>query len=151
MGAALASSRPDRPDFGAPPRHAFRRGGKAVFLSDFMGPRDEIFPALAYAAECGVSGCYVQIVDPAEEAFPFDGRLVFESLGGGVEFETHRARGLRRAYLERLRGADPRASRRAAGSGRRRTRSVGQGPGRAPGVGRGLRPGARSHRRRARR
>ncbi len=102
MGAALASSRPDRPDFGAPPRHAFRRGGKAVFLSDFMGPRDEIFPALAYAAECGVSGCYVQIVDPAEEAFPFDGRLVFESLGGGVEFETHRARGLRRAYLERL-------------------------------------------------
>lgn len=109
MGASLAAApSEDRPDFGAPPRHAFLRGGKAVFLSDFMGPREEIFPALAHAAEAGVSGCYVQIVDPAEEAFPFDGRLVFRSLGGGVEFETHRARGLKEAYVRRL------AERRAA-------------------------------------
>ena len=91
-----------RRDFGAPPRAAMSAGGKAVFLSDFMGPREDVFPALIHAAERGVSGAYLQIVDPAEEVFPYDGRLVLESLGGGVEFETHRARGLRDAYLQRL-------------------------------------------------
>lgn len=102
MAIELAREVEDRPDFGAPPRTALVSGGKAVFLSDFMGPREEVFPALIHAAERGVSGAYVQIVDPAEESFPFDGRLVLESLGGGVSFETHRARGLREAYLERL-------------------------------------------------
>lgn len=108
MGMELSRMREGRPDFGAPPRAALRAGGKAVFLSDFMGPREEVFPALIHAAERGVRGAYVQILDPAEEAFPFDGRLVLQSLGGTVEYETHRARGLREAYLERL------AERRAA-------------------------------------
>ena len=102
MELARAAPEADRSDFGAPPRAALAAGGKAVFLSDFMGPRDEIFPALIHAAERGVSGAYVQIVDPAEETFPFDGRLVLQSLGGSVEFETHRARGLREDYLARL-------------------------------------------------
>jgi uncharacterized protein (DUF58 family) len=34
--------------------------------------------------------------------FPFDGRVVFESMGGGTEFETQRARALREAYTARL-------------------------------------------------
>ncbi len=102
MGSILTGTRDDRPDFGAPPRADFARGGRAVFLSDFMGPRDEIFPALTHAAAAGVSGAYVQVVDRAEETFPFDGRLVFESMGRGVKFETDRARGLQDAYRERL-------------------------------------------------
>lgn len=102
MAMELSADREDRADFGAPPMAAMASGGKAVFLSDFMGPRDAIFPSLLHAAERGVSGAYLQIVDPAEESFPYDGRLVLESLGGGVQFETHRARGLREAYLERL-------------------------------------------------
>lgn len=102
MGVALTGRRRDRPDFGAPPRADFARGGRAVFLSDFMGPREDIFPSLLHAAEAGVSGAYVQVVDRAEETFPFDGRLVFESMGRGVKFETDRARGLQAAYRERL-------------------------------------------------
>ncbi|MEM8751900.1 MAG: DUF58 domain-containing protein [Pseudomonadota bacterium] len=102
MAEILTGERADPVDFGAPPRADFARGGKAVFFSDFMGPRDEVFPALVHAAAAGVSGDYVQIVDPAEEEFPFDGRLVFESMGGGVKFETDRARGLQEAYKERL-------------------------------------------------
>lgn len=78
-------------DFGAPPRAPMVRGGKAVFFSDFMGPRDDMLAALRHAADRGVSGACVQIVDPAEEAFPFDGRLVLTSVGGSVDFETHRA------------------------------------------------------------
>ena len=112
MSAALSAD-PDpedgtRPDYGGAPRVRYARGGKAVFFSDFMGPRDTVFDALQYAADSGVSGAYVQIMDLWEEGFPFDGRLVFESMGGGVEFETQRAAALKAAYRERL------AERRAA-------------------------------------
>lgn len=102
MGEELTAHREGRPDYGAPPRADFARGGRAVFLSDFMGPRDDIFPALEHAAEAGVSGAYVQVIDRAEETFPFDGRLIFESMGRAVKFETDRARGLQGAYRDRL-------------------------------------------------
>lgn len=102
MALELARAPEEVTDYGAPPRTPMTRGGRAVFISDFMGPRDEVFPALVEAAEAGISGSYVQILDPVEEAFPFDGRLIFESMGGTVDFETQRARALREAYLERL-------------------------------------------------
>ncbi|MGG7565263.1 DUF58 domain-containing protein [Rhodovulum sp. DZ06] len=89
-------------DFGAPPRAPMVRGGKAVFFSDFMGPREDALAALRNASDRGVQGAFVQIVDPAEEAFPFDGRLVLTSAGGSVDFETHRARGLREMYKKKL-------------------------------------------------
>lgn len=92
----------DRPDYGAPPPDQFARGGRAVFLSDFLGPLEGLSPALARAADHGVRGVFVQVLDESEEAFPFDGRLIFESMGGGVRFETQRARGLQTAYRERL-------------------------------------------------
>ncbi len=102
MAAALAKRPEQRPDYGAPPATAFARGGKAVFLSDFLAPDDRMTPALLRAAESGVSGALVQILDPAEEAFPFDGRVIFESMGRTVDFETHRARSLADSYRDRL-------------------------------------------------
>ncbi|WP_232822927.1 DUF58 domain-containing protein [Oceanibium sediminis] len=112
IAMALADQRDGRPDYGAPPRARFAASGKAVFLSDFMGTREDVFPALAHAAERNVSGCYMQIVDDTEETFPFDGRTIFRSIGGSVEFETDRARALRDAYQSRL--AERRAALRAA-------------------------------------
>ena len=102
MAMAMAEPREGRPDFGAPPKAKFQASGRAVFLSDFMGARDEVFPALIHAADRNVAGCFVQIVDETEEVFPFDGRTIFRSIGGSVEFETQRARGLRDAYRDRL-------------------------------------------------
>ena len=102
IAMTLAKPRGGRPDFGAPPNEAFRKGGKAVFLSDFLGPIDVVEPALLRCAEAGVTGALVQILDPAEETFPFDGRMIFESMGGAVDFETHRARGLAEEYRRRL-------------------------------------------------
>lgn len=102
IAGALAKPPAERADFGAPPATAFARGGKAVFLSDFLGPAELIEPALLRAAESGITGALMQIVDPAEEAFPFDGRVIFESMGRTVDFETHRARGLADAYKRRL-------------------------------------------------
>lgn len=103
MALELAGARgDDRPDYGAPPPDQFARGGRAVFLSDFLGPLEGLSPALARAADQGVRGVFVQVLDESEEAFPFDGRLVFESMGGGLRYETQRARGLREAYRARL-------------------------------------------------
>ncbi|TVQ52688.1 MAG: DUF58 domain-containing protein [Rhodobacteraceae bacterium] len=102
IAAMVAEEPAPRPDFGAPPETPFLRGGKAVFLSDFLGPLETLEPALMKAAEAGVTGAMMQILDPAEERFPFDGRVVFESMGREVDFETHRARGLADAYRRRL-------------------------------------------------
>ncbi len=91
-----------RPDYGAPPGDPLLKGGKVVFLSDFMGPVEGILSALARASDAGLTGVYIQILDPAEEAFPFDGRLIFQSMGRVIDFETQRAKALRDAYLQRL-------------------------------------------------
>ena len=96
------AAREDRPDYGAPPPDRMVRGGRAVFFSDFLGDTDELMPALAHAANQGVRGAIVQVLDESEEAFPFDGRVVFESMAGATEFETQRARALKDSYVERL-------------------------------------------------
>ncbi len=105
MALALGDgpTREDRPDYGTPPADRMVRGGRAVFFSDFLGDLDVLMPALAHAADQGVRGCFVQVLDETEEVFPFDGRMIFESMGRSTEFETQRARALRDAYGERLR------------------------------------------------
>lgn len=94
--------RDGRPDYGVPPPDRLTRGGRAVFFSDFLGDPEALTPALAHAADMGVRGAFVQVLDESEETFPFDGRVVFESMGGLTEFETQRARALREAYGQRL-------------------------------------------------
>lgn len=87
----------------APPEHrAMIPHAKAVFISDFLGPLDEVRRALAKAADRGVRGCMYQILDPTEEAFPFKGRTIFESMGGTLSHETLKATDLRGRYLDRL-------------------------------------------------
>lgn len=92
----------DRPDYGAPKPRVMPPGCQAVFFSDFLGPPEAIETVLGQAADRGVRGVLVQVLDPDEEVFPFDGRTVFESMSGGIKFETLKAKSLRDAYLERL-------------------------------------------------
>jgi uncharacterized protein (DUF58 family) len=94
--------RDDRPDYGSPPHDRMPRGGRAIFFSDFLGSLDEMTPVLSHAADQGVNGCFVQVLDESEEVFPFDGRVIFESMGGGTEFEAQRARNLRETYQRKL-------------------------------------------------
>jgi len=58
--------------------------------------------ALLSAADKGVRGALLQVIDPQEESFPFDGRTVFESMTGAVKHETLKAGDLRSRYLDRL-------------------------------------------------
>jgi uncharacterized protein (DUF58 family) len=103
MALALGGEpRDERPDYGVPPADHMIHGGRAVFFSDFLGDIEALKPVLNHAADQGVRGCFVQVLDESEEAFPFDGRVIFESMGGTTEFETQRARALRDAYGVRL-------------------------------------------------
>ena len=89
-------------DYGAPEVGGMVSHGRAVFVSDFLGDLAGVQGALAHAADRGVRGVLMQVLDPAEEEFPFDGRTIFESMGGGVRFETQAAGDLRGRYLARL-------------------------------------------------
>lgn len=87
----------------APPEHrAMIPHARAVFISDFMGDIDAVRTALTKAADRGVRGVLLHVLDPAEEAFPFRGRTVFESMGGTLEHETLKASDLKARYLDRL-------------------------------------------------
>jgi uncharacterized protein (DUF58 family) len=87
----------------SPPEHrAMIPNAAALFVSDFLGDIAPVELALTKAADRGVRGVLLQILDPSEEAFPFHGRTIFESMGGGMSHETLKASDLRDRYLARL-------------------------------------------------
>jgi uncharacterized protein (DUF58 family) len=99
---AQIGARKDLIDYGLPADRVFPKGSRAVFLSDFLGDWGKVRTTILKAADRGVNGALLQILDPIEEAFPFDGRTEFQSMTGAIRFETLRARGLKQAYLEKL-------------------------------------------------
>lgn len=106
-GAQLARmaellSEDDSGDYGAPSAIGLLPHARAVFVSDFLGDIDAVESALLQAADRGVRGALLQILDPQEEAFPFDGRTIFESMSGSLRHETLKAADLRIRYLDRL-------------------------------------------------
>lgn len=101
MAEALERNGPGD-EYGAPEAREIPSRSRAVFLSDFLGDIAPARAALTEAADRGVSGMLIQVLDPQEEAFPFDGRTIFESMGGTIRHETLKARELRGRYLERL-------------------------------------------------
>jgi uncharacterized protein (DUF58 family) len=92
----------DRDEHGVPSLTAMPAHARAVFLSDFLGDPTALERALSAAADRNVRGALVMVLDPQEEAFPFDGRTIFESVGRTMSYETQKARDLRGRYLERL-------------------------------------------------
>lgn len=101
IAEALTSDRQTE-DYGVPETKGLPFQSRAVFISDFMGDMAPVRAALAKAADRGVRGAMLQVLDPIEEAFPFDGRTIFESMGGTVRHETLKAGELKDRYLERL-------------------------------------------------
>lgn len=89
-------------DYGLPDAGGFLPQSRAVFISDFLGPVEALEEAIATCAARGIKGVLFQILDPAEEAFPYQGRTIFTSMGGGLVHETLRAGDLRDRYLDRL-------------------------------------------------
>lgn len=102
LAAELLGQGEGHGDYGAPQITGMLPKSRALFISDFMGPLEPLEAALTAAADRGVRGALLQVLDPEEEAFPFDGRTIFESMGGGLRHETLKASDLRDRYLQRL-------------------------------------------------
>lgn len=100
--AAHLSTEGTGAEFGTPEVAAVQPGAQALFLSDFLGPPEPLEAALSALAGRGVRGVLMQVLDPEEEEFPFDGRTIFESMTGALVHETRKAADLRARYLERL-------------------------------------------------
>ncbi|WP_146347119.1 DUF58 domain-containing protein [Falsiphaeobacter marinintestinus] len=93
----------DQPEDYSPPEHrSMIPHARAVFISDFLGEMDEVRLALTKAADRGVRGVILQVLDPSEEMFPFQGRTIFQSIGGTLVHETLKAGELRTRYQDRL-------------------------------------------------
>ena len=103
--AALLLSREREPegDYGFPPNEVLYTGGsRAVLMSDFFGDLEKLKLAISEAASRRVKGILLQVIDPAEEAFPYKGRILFESISGSLKYDADRAESLHGAYRNKL-------------------------------------------------
>ncbi|MBV2359597.1 DUF58 domain-containing protein [Thalassococcus sp. CAU 1522] len=89
-------------DYAEPEARGMLPHARAMFVSDFLADIGPVEAALTKAADRGVRGVIVQVLDPSEESFPFDGRTIFQSVGGTLAHETLKAADLRKRYLARL-------------------------------------------------
>ena len=78
-----------------------------VMLSDFWSPIGEVHATIAQLSATGAQGHAVQIVDPAEETFPYSGRVEFIEPEGAGEITAGRAETWRGDYEARI-AAPPR-------------------------------------------
>ncbi|MEI9983764.1 MAG: DUF58 domain-containing protein [Aliidongia sp.] len=79
------------------PRHA-----SLVLVSDFLGPLDALRSLVASFAARGLRGHLLQVLDPAEETLPFEGRIRFEGLEREPSTLISRVETVRDQYLARL-------------------------------------------------
>lgn len=89
-------------DDDAPPAEALRPGQRVLLFDDCLGDPAPLLAYLDRAAAMGVRGALLQVLDPDEESFPFDGAVLFRSASGALSHDTRDAGGLRAAYLARL-------------------------------------------------
>jgi uncharacterized protein (DUF58 family) len=71
---------------------------EVVLISDFWSPIDDIRKTIAQLSSSGAHGHTVQIVDPAEETFPYSGRIEFVEPEGGGSITAGRAEAWRTEY-----------------------------------------------------
>lgn len=101
---SLAMALPSLPqgDYGLPVPVKLPRHGRIVLFADFLAPLDQVKARLFALAAQGVDGHLLQILDPAEEDLPFDGRVQFEGLENETGTLINRVEGIRGAYRDRL-------------------------------------------------
>jgi uncharacterized protein (DUF58 family) len=73
-----------------------------VVLSDFWSPMPAIRTMLAGLSSSGAHGTLIQVVDPAEETFPYSGRVEFVEPEGGEMITAGRAESWMNDYVARV-------------------------------------------------
>jgi len=73
-----------------------------VLLSDLWSPTEEVRKTIARLSSAGAAGHIVQVVDPAEEVFPYSGRIEFIEPETGEMITAGRAENWRADYEARI-------------------------------------------------
>lgn len=87
---------------GRPSSARVSRFSGLVLISDFLDPIDELRESMEALAAGGATGHLVQVLDPAEETLPYEGRTEFLPSEGGEAWIADRAESLRTRYQARL-------------------------------------------------
>lgn len=85
-----------------PPQQQIPRHAELLLFGDFLAPVPAIRERVEQLAALGARGHIVQILDPAEETLPYDGRAEFSNPSGRERFLADRAETLREEYQQRL-------------------------------------------------
>ena len=105
MANAIVHDVTERPSL--PPSFAPSALAEIVVVSDFWSPMAELRKTLAQLSATGAHGHTVQIVDPAEETFPYSGRVEFIEPEGAGSITAGRAEAWKSDYETRV-AAPPR-------------------------------------------
>lgn len=81
-----------------PPAFSPAPASEIVLLGDFWSPAAEVIARMEQLAAPGTHGHVVQVVDPAEETFPYSGRVEFREPEGGATLTVGRAETVRAEY-----------------------------------------------------
>jgi uncharacterized protein (DUF58 family) len=100
MAEAMLHDRTPRASL--PPSFVPSSLSEMVLLSDFWAPIAEIRTTLGALAASGAHGLLLQITDPAEEAFPYAGRVEFVEPEAGTVVTAGRAEAWAEDYVARL-------------------------------------------------
>jgi uncharacterized protein (DUF58 family) len=85
-----------------PPPERLARFSGMVLIGDFLDPIEAVSERLGALAQTGVAGHLIQVMDPAEETLPYEGRTEFLGLEGSERWIADRAEALRPLYAAKL-------------------------------------------------
>ena len=85
-----------------PPQALIAKNAQFVWFSDFLSPLPAIEATLRRLSRSAVTGQLVHIIDPAEEDFPYAGRMRFEDAKGTLAETIGRAETIAEAYRLRF-------------------------------------------------
>jgi uncharacterized protein (DUF58 family) len=85
-----------------PPHETLPRHGQLVLIGDFLSPLPELHALVNGFAAAGLRGHLLQVMDPAEETLPFDGRIRFHGIEEREEILISRVESVRDEYVRRL-------------------------------------------------
>jgi uncharacterized protein (DUF58 family) len=85
-----------------PPPSELPSHSHALLIGDFLSPIEELQSVIAGFAGRNIHGHLLQVLDPAEQAMPFTGRVRFLGLEQEGDMLMSRAEAIREQYLARL-------------------------------------------------
>lgn len=87
---------------GQPSATRVSRFSGLILVSDFLDPIETVQASIETLAASGATGHLIQVLDPAEETLPYEGRTEFLSPEDGGSWIADRAESLRARYQARL-------------------------------------------------